>query len=290
MRPQLEHIVGPPDVSWRYHVLRAPKFGAHWHFHPEIELTLITAGSGTRIIGDSVENYRPGDLTLIGSELPHSYASAPGQDHHEALVIHFRHDFLGPEFLLRPEFSAIGELVAAARRGLTIVAEPSLVTALRMLESGPATDRTLGLLRCLHHLADEPGLRTLTTATAKPPVSEAGRDRADAVHTYLSEAYTGPVHLADVAAVAHMAPSAFSRFFRRTFGRTLTDYVTELRIAAACRLLSETELPVAEVAARSGYENLSNFNRRFRALKGTTPREYRHLLGDRTLGHLDGIT
>ena len=281
MHPALEHIDRPQDISWRYHTMRAPRFGAQWHFHPEIELTLITHGSGTRIVGDSVENYRPGDLTLIGSDLPHSYSSAPGHDEHAAIVIHFRRDFLGPEFLRLPEFAALHGLIDTAARGLNVTAGPELVALLHKLATGPGAERTLGLVRLLGHLAEASELRTLTTAATRHPVNAAGRERADAVHAYLADAHTGPVRLHEAAEVAHLTPTAFSRFFRRTFGRTFTDYVTDLRVATACRLLSESDLAVSDIAIRSGYQNLSNFNRRFRALKGVSPREYRAMLAVR---------
>lgn len=118
MRPEREHIPTAPGVSWQYHVRRAAEFGFGWHYHPEVELTLITEGSGTRIVGDSIENYRPGDLTLIGAELPHTFVSAPDTADHEAIVVQFRSDFLGPEFLTRPEFVGLARLLDAAASGL----------------------------------------------------------------------------------------------------------------------------------------------------------------------------
>ena len=276
MRAEREHIETAPDVSWKYNVRRASEFGFGWHYHPEVELTLITRGSGTRIVGDSIENYSAGGLTLIGSELPHTFVSSPDSAEHEAIVIQFRPDFLGSEFLARREFAGVARLLAAAARGLCFDASRAVADRLASLPAEPPPERTLALVLLLARLADDaPQARPLAAVLDRRQVSEPLAHRIDDVCAYLQVEYAGPVRLADVAAVAHMTPPAFSRFFRRALGRTMTDYVTELRVAAACRLLADTDLPITEVATRSGYQNLPNFNRRFRTLRGTSPREYR---------------
>ncbi|MPZ28021.1 MAG: helix-turn-helix domain-containing protein [Micromonosporaceae bacterium] len=275
MRAEREHVTVAPDVSWHYHVWRAAEFRIPWHYHPELELALITEGSGTRIVGDSVESYRPGDLTLIGAELPHTYLAAPGGGEHEAIVVQFRRDFLGSQLLTHPEFAGLARLLDRAARGLWFEPEPRLAARLWALATAPPPERTLELLGLLVRLAGDQSARVLATAPGAPRLSGPARRRIEAVCSYLQAAYPQPVRLADVAAVAHLTPAALSRFFRRALGRTLTDYLTELRIAEACRLLTGTELPIATIAARSGYPNLANFHRRFRALKGTSPRAYR---------------
>jgi len=272
MRAVFEHVAEPDGISWHYHVRQGTTFDFHWHFHPQIELTLITRGSGTRVVGDSIENYWPGDLTLIGTDVPHTYASGGDSADHQAIVVQFRPDFLGAPLWERPEFAGVRGLLDAAAGGLHLSADDEIHAAMRGLATGRSADRTLRLLSLLTRLADQ---EARVLSTSHRPTSPHARERADAIHTYLSTNYTTPIRLADVASVAHMTPTAFSRFFRRTFGRTLTDYVNELRIAAACRLLGDTDLAVADIAARVGYENLANFNRRFRTLKGTSPRTYR---------------
>ncbi|MEV5967433.1 AraC family transcriptional regulator [Kribbella sp. NPDC051952] len=274
MRAEFEHVVEPSEISWHHHVRRGTAFDFYWHFHPQVEITLITKGSGTRIVGDSIENYWPRDLTVIGAELPHTFASGPDSADHEAVVIQFRPDFLGPAFWERPEFAAIGSLLERAAGGVHLIAGNNLAAAIRDLGEGRPADRTLRLIQLLSRLADAHS-RVLSTTRLRP-VSTHARERADAIQAFLAKNYTTPVTLTEVAAVAHMTPTAFSRFFRRTFGRTLTDYLTELRIAAACQLLLDTELAIADIAAHVGYQNLSNFNRRFRQLKRISPRDFRH--------------
>ena len=279
MRADFEHVATPPELSWAYRDFRQTAFDFSWHLHTELELTLITHGTGTRIVGTSIESYRPRDLTLIGPEVPHAYVSTPGTSRHEAIVIQFRRDFLGAEFVTRPEFTAIGRLLDAAAGAIVFNATPSFIAQLKALADLAPPDRTLSLVRLLIGLAGESKTRSISAAQSElAALSQPARRRVDAVCAHLQSSYAGPVSLADVAAVAHMSPPALSRFFRHAVGRTITEYVTELRIAAACQLLSDSDVPIATVATQCGYDNLSNFNRRFRALKGMSPRDYRRVM------------
>lgn len=270
-----EHVEATPALSWRHHVRRAGSFSFGWHFHPEFELTIITAGSGTRFVGDDIGSYRPGDVTLLGPELPHTFVSAPPGPH-EAVVIQFRPDFLGPRFFELPEFAGVRQLLGRAARGLALAGSSATTDVLRSTAATPPR-RTLALLDTLAALSEAADARTLSSADHRPQRRDDTRRRVDAVFGFLHAQYTRPLGLAEVAAVAHLSPAAFSRFFRRTCGRTLTTYLTELRIAAACRELVGSERPVADVATRCGFANLSNFNRRFRETMSMSPREYRRI-------------
>ncbi|TDE10956.1 helix-turn-helix domain-containing protein [Jiangella asiatica] len=283
MHAALEHVGTTGGLSWERHLQRSRAFLFSWHVHPEVELTLITAGAGTRYVGDSIEAYEPGDLTLLGSGLPHAYVSgAPGV--HEAVVIHFRPDFLGAGLFQAPEFAAAGGLLAAADRGLRLTATAAQWRRLVELTSWDGARATLGLLDALVDLAgavphgDGDGVgcgRPLASAGYRARLRPDSSRRMDRVFGYLHERYADPIGLDDVAAVAHLSPAAFSRFFRRATGRTFTAYLTELRVGAACRLLADTDRAISDIAAGCGFGNLSNFNRRFRELKSMTPREYR---------------
>lgn len=274
MRADFEHVTTPPELSWAYREFRQRAFDFSWHLHTELELTLITHGTGTRIVGTSIESYRARDLALISPEVPHAYVSTPGTSRHEAIVIQFRRDFLGGEFFSCPEFSAIGRLLD--RTGaVAFDATATESERIRVLGDLPPAERTLSLLRLLTGLATDGRARPISAETTRATLSQPARRRVDAVCAYLQNAYAGRVNLAEVAAVAHMSPPALSRFFRHAVGRTVTAYVTELRIAAACQLLRDSDLAVASISTRCGYDNLSNFNRRFRAATGMSPRDYR---------------
>ncbi len=270
MRATFEHIETSPHLSWTLFVRREPRFAFLWHFHREFELTLITRGMGTRFVGDSVEDYRPGDLTLIGPELPHTYASIG--DGQEAVVAQFRRDSFGPGFFDRPEFAKVSALLTRSSRGLRL---PAGGAPLAELPGMPPAERTLGLLTTLVRLARDGDAQPLAGAGHRPAPGGRTRDRIDAVIRLLHAEYARPISLDMVAGVAHLTPTATSRFFRRTTGSTITDYLNGVRINAACRMLLETDRRVADIAADCGYPNLSNFNRRFRVVKGMSPREFR---------------
>lgn len=285
VKPRYEKPDTSDDTTFTCFVRRESAFGFGWHHHQEHELTLITEGTGTRYAGTTVERYAPGDLVLLGPDLPHTFASEPEHGAAEAVVTQFRRDFLGPDFFTLPQFRSLDALLTRSARGVRFPSPSEEVhTLLARLPHVGGAERTVGLLDVLNRLA---GDATATLITGPGHTAAPGtvmRDRIDTVCRHLEQTHTEPVLQDAVAALVHMSPTSFSRFFRRAMGRTLTDYVNQLRVETACSLLTESSLPVTEVAARSGYRNLSNFNRRFRELKGLRPSEYRaaHRQGTRS--------
>ncbi len=158
MKPRYEQPGVTDGTTFTCFIRRQNAFDFAWHYHREYELTLITVGTGTRYVGTTVERYRPGDLVLLGPDLPHTYASAPGEERAEAVVSQFRHDFLGPDFFALPQFHPLDALLARSARGVRFGSvAPDLVVRLPQLD---AAARTVALLDVLCRLAAD------TTATS----------------------------------------------------------------------------------------------------------------------------
>jgi transcriptional regulator GlxA family with amidase domain len=150
--------------------------------------------------------------------------------------------------------------------------------AARRILSMPEQDeleRFASFLLLLRDLARSAERTPMASPGYRPSLRPGQIERMDRVVRYLQQRVAEPVALEEVAAVAHLTPAAFCRFFKASTGKTLVGYLHELRIARASCLLLETDLPVGEVALESGFVNLSNFNRRFREQKGVSPREFR---------------
>ena len=237
MKPRYEQPGIPDGTTFTCFIRRQSAFDFAWHFHREYELTLISAGSGTRYVGTTVERYPPGDLVLLGPDLPHTFASEPCEQMSEAAVTQFRHDFLGAGSSRSRSSAPSDGLLVGSARGLSFSdVAPELQAHLARLPHLAAAAQTVALLDVLRRLAD---------ATATPITGRRIRRRARAPPyatgstscvRYLQKAHTEPVLLAEVAALVHLSPTSFSRFFRRAIGCTLTDYVNQLRVETACCL------------------------------------------------------
>lgn len=294
VKPRHEEPGTSDGTTFKSFVRSEPAFHFGWHSHREFELTLIVSGRGTRYVGTTTETFGPGDLVLLGPDLPHTYASDESDGHARAVVTQFRYEFLGEGFFFLPQFRHIDQLLGRAAHGLRF--DPEAVELRDALAALPHLDgglRTVELLAALDELAEVAATPITGSGHAATP-SPVARERIDLVCRHLQRTHTEPISQAEIAALVHMSPTSFSHFFRRTMGRTLTDYVTQLRIETACTLLSETSWPVTRVADRSGFRNLSNFNRRFRLLKGTTPLAYRmayagHVTDRQSLGDGDDV-
>lgn len=255
--------------------------GFGWHFHSEVEINLVKKGQGMRYVGDSIEPFQDGDLVLIGPNLPHACPKPEAGASLETVVIQFPISLVETSLQRMGELRSVARLLDRSRQGLKVQG-PACARAAEMIEDmarlpAGSSRRATSLLSLLALLAEEAECRTLVRGPVRLPDVAPGDKRLQKVfaliHGHLPEVHSETV-LADKLG---MTPGAFSHFFRRALGKSYLDYVGELRIGLACRALVETEKAVVEVAFESGFNNLSNFHRQFKKMKGLTPMAFRRL-------------
>src|ERR1700761_5167149 len=275
MRPVFEKVPGGPHMSWHCYVRRAERFPFGWHYHDEAELTLLLSGAGQRFVGDSIGRYEVGDFVLIGPNVPHSWRSERENGEQAAVVCQFRPDFPGAALLAAPEFAEVRRLLETAAAGVSFGPDAaSEAQRVRNLRSLDGADRTLELMAVLQALTrrEQSALSLNLQLNRLDAVS---RKRIEAVISYIDRNYAGEATLQGAASVAAMTPSSLSRYFHAHTGRRFSDYVNDMRCAAASQYLVDSEKSVTSIAGACGFQNIANFNRRFRERFGMSPREYR---------------
>jgi len=250
-----------------------------WHFHSECELTLILRGRGMRYVGDNIERFQEGDLVFLGSNLPHYWwtDAEDGRPAH-SIVVQFEPQVVGGILSGLPEVAGIRHLVSFSRRGLKFSGSAAAEVGRNMVRmAGRQGWRRLCLLLEVFGLLAEAQAecRPLASVGYAPVLDERDGKRLSAVCKYVNDRYQEGIRQVQAATLAGLSPAAFSRFFHKRMGKTFELYVTEVRVGHACRRLIEEDSTVAEIAYATGFNNLSNFNRHFRKLKGMAPLQYR---------------
>ena len=300
-QPILETTPQSSRESFHCEVVRGNGYGARWHFHPEVQLTLVLKSAGYRIVGDNISPLAPGDLVLVGANLPHVWHQEEGshmrrgsnrrdgrngkRDAVHAIVVRFREDFLGSHFLQSPELEAVRRLLKRGARGLRVTGATREVAAARMRELAgqQGLGRLLKLLEIVDLLAGSKHLRPIASANFSPELRDSDTPRMQRVMRFIHEHLHDVIERDDVARCAALSAGAFSRFFKTRTGKTLPQYINELRVGNACAWLRDADAKVADIALACGFENLANFNRQFRAITGMSPREYRSAFEDHAL-------
>lgn len=277
-RALFEKIPLLPEHSFACREFKLARFTTPWHFHPEIELTLIVTGRGQRYVGDNISDFADGDLVLVGSNLSHYWWSDTAERRRvHSIVIQFPPDIVGRSIPAWPEATPLKRLFTRAARGLQFTGQSRLRLAARLqtLLGLPPWQRFLSLLSILGDAAVSRESRSLSSAGYIPDPDVDGGKRMAAACCYIHEQFTGKIRQPEAARRACLSPAAFSRYFHRHMGKTFESYVNEVRIGQVCRMLLEGNSTIAEAAYSVGYNNLSNFNRRFRAITGRTPSRFR---------------
>jgi len=276
-----------PRTQWEsFHCeeVRGRSYNAAWHFHPEYQLTLVISSQGHRLVGDNLSPLQSGDLVLVGSNLPHvwhqdktsnDFANPPVH----AIIVRFLESFAGRDFLEIPEMTPIRRLLRKSARGLQVLGDTRSVVAekMRALAGSDGLDRIAGLLSILASLAHSRELKPLASPGFAPALDDRDQNRMQRVCDHINARLPGEIDRAQVAREAHLSEGAFSRFFKLRTGKTLPQYVNELRVGHACRLLAATDDKITEIALACGFTNLANFNRRFQEIIHYSPSHYRRM-------------
>ena len=279
MKPIFKKVESKPEEAFVAKIDRFSQFYNKWHLHPELELTHIVKGRGTRFIGDNIEYFEDGDLILVGSNLPHVWKNQNEESELAvAQVIQFLPNFLGDAILEKLEFKNIQNLLEKAIYGLKIVGKTknSIFELIDLLfESTSSLDRLITLLKILDQLGTTQDLIPISKSLFIVKVDKENTDRLNQVIDYTITNFASKITLDDVASLSNMSVSNFCKYFKSRMKKTYVEYLTEVRIGLSCKLLIENKLSVQQIAFESGFINISNFNRAFRMTKHTTPLAYR---------------
>lgn len=262
---------------------------ARWHCHEEFELHLITATSGHAFVGDWVGSFRPGHLVLCGSQLPHNWVSVdapPEGVTQRDLVIQFRQEPLLETAGHIPEFHEITAMLKRARHGIEFFGMSDTIRHhWHRVRDNQGLRRVMAFMTLMTDLAQCEDYRLLSSPTqGQSPENLTAQHVIQHAIRQITANSAAPVSLTRLAEESGMSESRFSRLFQRTLGHSLTDFVNALRIDNACHLLIQTDRYINDICYQVGFNNLANFNRRFLAIKGITPSEFRRQAANRFLG------
>ena len=273
-----------PDSSFTVTRHRYPNFLKVWHHHPELELGLMRKSKGTRFIGDSIEKFEEGEVILIGKNLPHMwlndemYFVEESNLAAEAIVIHLTQDFLGKRFLMAAEMQSISKLLRRADQGIKFMGlDSGVLGQIEGLLNLGSFEKTLKFIEMLNRLSRHENYKLLSSTGFVSSFKKTEDENLDKIYAYIFKNFNGPIRSKDVAEVAHMNASAFSRFFKRVHRKTFTKYLNEIRKGYSCKLLMERKNTIASICYESGFNNISNFNRQFKTIVGMSPTEYLRL-------------
>ena len=260
---------------------RKKEFTYPIHNHEVFELNFVEHAAGVRrIVGDSNEVIGDYDLVLITSpDLEHVWEqNICDSDDIREITVQFYMDLSDDGFLSRNPFYSVRKMLKEARKGLAFPLSAIMRVYQQLDTLSSQKDgfyAVMQFMSILYELSRSEGARTLATSSFAKVEVESDSRRVLKVKNFISKNYMDEIRLNTLADIAGMSPSAFSRFFKLHTGRNLSEYIIEMRLGYASRMLVDTAKSIAEISFQSGFNNLSNFNRIFKKKKGCSPSEFR---------------
>lgn len=285
MKPLLEKSIESLNQSFLVKRLEEPFFDPNWHFHPHYQLFTVIRGTGTRFIGDDIRHFEEGDTVFLGPNMPHlwrsdrNYFEKESQLQTEGIVVYFKEDFLGNDFFEKPEMFDIKSFLKNSERGLDLTGTlgTEMLIDLKKLLGLTGFEGISKLLNILHKLSITDDYQYISSSnyTNTHKISETERMRI--VHEYVLKHFKENINLSTVASLSNMTEAAFCRYFKSRTNKTFSDFVKEIRIGNACKILQNEQKSISQICYESGYNTVSNFNNQFKSLKRISPLQYQKL-------------
>lgn len=279
MKPALRRITLNPEYSFNVRKDIGKQVYSMWHHHPEIEFFLIRGGKGLQIVGDKTSNINEScHMILIGPYLPHTivYNNTPSEREVEAIVVHFNPDVFGNTFWNTPEMREIKALLSLTANGLEIYGKTleSMENQMFALYDADYPTRLIRFLEILHTIARGKEYSVIASKGFAGDFSSRDNTRINKIYEFTFANFHRDITIEEASSELNLSKESFCRYFKLKTGKTYVQFLMEVRIGHACKLLMENEKNVAEVCFSCGYNNASNFHHQFKALKGKTPLQY----------------
>lgn len=276
MKPFIQKLPLSNDISFVAKTFRTPNFEVSWHQHIEYELILFTEGSGMSFVGNHVGEFETGDIYFLGSNLPHTFQKRHPDIITSAVVVQFKEDFWGKDFLDLPESRLLRALFNSSQKGLKVCGNTlkQLRKVIEDMEYTTGFRRILQLGECLHTLSFKKDYIELSTHEVNE-LNLDEKEKIDKIFNYTIDNFKEPIELTTVAAIANMSISAFCNYFKKSTKKTYFDFLNEVRVGYACKLMIETNMSILEICYESGFNTVANFNKQFLKIKKAPPSRYR---------------
>jgi len=270
-------IPKPENVTLYVQHYKGENFYEKLHQHKEIQISLIAEGEGTYIIGDCVGEFKKNDVFVIGEDLPHIFKRDTSVESETEMVsLFFSKNSYGEGFFNLPEFEHTHDFFNEVGLGLKILSNKKILyTLLSKINKISKYDQFISFLEILQLISDADKQSLSSLINLKKYAGNEGKRMSD-IFQYTMNNYHNDISLAQVSDIANMTPNAFCRYFKQRTNKTFVNFLIDIRIGNACKLLTKNnDLNITEISYKSGFNNLANFNRKFKSIKGVTPSEYR---------------
>jgi len=277
MKPEYEKITDPPQRSFTVKtVIREsrPLLSQAWHYHPEIEICFTEKSFGRRFVGNHISDYEEGDLVMFGPNLPHGFTT---DFHSQQVVIQMTRDFLGNVFLEKPELRGVKTLFEYARRGLEFGEKTKFAARekIEKLKYSHGLQQMIHLFDLLDLFALAPDAQPICSEEYSLNLDATHLKRVKMVYDYIVLHYREDIKVKAVADLLNLTEVAFYKFIRKHTKKTFTQILNEVRLSIATKMLISSDKTISQICFECGYNNISYFNRRFKALMGKTPQDFR---------------